>query len=388
MSKQEEEGGAIPQAQKASWSTFLKQIASSKGDLSSMTAPSFILSPTSLTEFSAYWCEPTEEFLAISAGPDPEDRMLRVLKWFICTLRGQYTARETQTGSEKKPLNPILGELHLGEWETSKGPTKLVSEQVSHHPPITAYHISNDQAGVALQGHCGQKTSFGGKTISVRQVGHALLTVKLPSGEIEKYLITLPKLRIEGLWYGAPYIELSESSYIQSSSGYHTAIAYSGKGYFSGKSHTFSASVSANPSSSSKDALYVIEGQWTETSKYTKGTKGSKAREGQPFLDVARSAPGWKSLSLKPVSEQGPMESRRVWYDVAEGIKKGMFDDATAAKMKLENDQRQKRKDEQASGQTWQLQRFTLVNDDADYRTLARAFGGDPSTQDSYHFKA
>jgi len=387
MSK-EEEGGAIPSAQKASWSTFLKQIASSKGDLSSMTAPSFILSPTSLTEFSAYWAEPTEEFLAISTGVDAEDRMLKVLKWFLCTLRGQYTARETQTGSEKKPLNPILGELHLGQWSTPKGPTVLVSEQVSHHPPITAYHISNEQAGVDLQGHCGQKTSFGGKTISVRQVGHALLTVKLPSGQSEKYLITLPKLRIEGLWFGAPYIELAESSYIQSSSGYHAALSYSGKGYFSGKSHTFTASVAASPQAVAKDSLYVIEGQWTETSKYVKGTKGSKAREGAPFLDVTRAAPGWKSLEVKPISEQGPMESRRVWYEVAEGIKKGMFDDATNAKMKLENDQRQKRKDEQASSQAWQLQKFTLVNDDADYRSLAKAFGGEPATQDSYHFKA
>lgn len=116
----------------------------------------------------------------------------------------------------------------------------------------------------------------------------------------------------------------------------------------------------------SKDPLYVIDGQWTETSKYSKGTKGNKAREGAPFLDVARSASAWKALTVKPVSEQGPMESRRVWFDVAEGIKKGQFEDATAAKMKLENEQRQKRKDEAASGQTWQLQRFTLVGDDAD----------------------
>jgi hypothetical protein len=131
-----------------------------------------------LTEFSAYWVsfprrfdvdslmslqgEPTEELLAIAEGTSPEDRMLRVLKWFISTLKGQYTARETQTGSEKKPLNPILGEVFLGQWSTSKGPTTLISEQVSHHPPITAYVIWNDQAGVKLQGHNAQKTSFSG----------------------------------------------------------------------------------------------------------------------------------------------------------------------------------------------------------------------------------
>jgi hypothetical protein len=38
----------------------------------------------------------------------------------------------------------------------------------------------------------------------VKQVGHTILRVALPSGEVESYLITLPKLRIEGLWYGSP----------------------------------------------------------------------------------------------------------------------------------------------------------------------------------------
>lgn len=50
-----------------------------------------ILSPTSLTEFPAYWCEHPELFAAISEGKDAEDRAERVLKWFIATLKGQYT---------------------------------------------------------------------------------------------------------------------------------------------------------------------------------------------------------------------------------------------------------------------------------------------------------
>lgn len=150
-------------------------------------------------------------------------------------------------------VTAILGELHLGHWDTPKGKIDLISEQVSHHPPITAYSMENEQAGIELQGNCAQKvsfplsnllqsakrgtqTSFSGKSINVKQVGHALLTVKLSDGSSEKYLITLPRLRIEGLWFGAPYIELAETSYIQSSSGYHAQIAYSGKGWVSGKS--------------------------------------------------------------------------------------------------------------------------------------------------------
>ena len=52
----------VPVAQKATWTTFLKSIASFSGDLSSLTAPPFILSPVSLAEFPSYWGEPTAQF--------------------------------------------------------------------------------------------------------------------------------------------------------------------------------------------------------------------------------------------------------------------------------------------------------------------------------------
>lgn len=80
------------------------------GDLYSMTAPPFILSPISLTgshvsprvtvtipahlhssstEFAAYWLERPELFADINNGVNEEDRALRVLKWFIVRLTPQ-----------------------------------------------------------------------------------------------------------------------------------------------------------------------------------------------------------------------------------------------------------------------------------------------------------
>lgn len=69
-------------------------------------------------------------------------------------------------GSEKKPLNPVLGELFYGVWPGSKaspGVTTLLVEQVSHHPPITAYRIENKEKGLVLTGHSAQRTSFSGR---------------------------------------------------------------------------------------------------------------------------------------------------------------------------------------------------------------------------------
>jgi oxysterol-binding protein-related protein 9/10/11 len=127
-----------------------QSIASFNGDLSSLTAPAFILSTTSLVEFSAYWAEHPSIFVAPTQEPDPAKRSLLVLKWFLSTLKQQYSSRNEKLGSEKKPLNPFLGELFLGTWQDDAGETQLISEQVSHHPPVTAYCITNPKHGIQV----------------------------------------------------------------------------------------------------------------------------------------------------------------------------------------------------------------------------------------------
>jgi hypothetical protein len=95
-----------------------------------MTAPPFILSTTSLVEYSSYWAEHPSVFVAPASEQDPAKRAMLVLKWFLSTLKQQYSSRNEKLGSEKKPLNPFLGELFLGRWEDDAGTTQLVSEQV------------------------------------------------------------------------------------------------------------------------------------------------------------------------------------------------------------------------------------------------------------------
>lgn len=303
-----------------------------------------------------------------------------VLKWFIGTLKGQFTARNTSMGSEKKPLNPILGELFLGKWpdKNDRGETTLTAEQVSHHPPVTAYHIENRKAGVTLEGHCAQKTSFSGRTIQVKQVGHAILRVKLAGSDKEElYLITLPNLLIEGLWYGAPYVELTGNSYIQSTTGLLTTLSYTGKGYFSGKAHSFKATIGAGG-----NALYTVEGEWAGVSKY-KG-KSVSGGSNELFWDASTQR---EEVSVEAVEQQGEMESRKVWKTVAHGIRSGDFETASKDKARIENAQRQKRKDEAAAGTPHQLERFVHLDNDQEYSQLAAMFKGQPATEDGYRSK-
>ncbi|KAK9476798.1 hypothetical protein V1514DRAFT_335677 [Lipomyces japonicus] len=384
--------------------TFLKSLASSKGDLSSITAPPFILSATSLTEYSRFWAELPSLFVAPSMILDPEERALAVLRWFIATLKGQYSSRNDKLGSEKKPLNPFLGEVFLGKWETEdEGTTVLVSEQVSHHPPVTAYAIYNDVFGVELQGYNGQKASFATTTITVKQVGHAVLYLKKFD---EYYYITLPSLHIEGLIYAAPYVELEQSTVIQSSSGFRAEIEYTGKGYFSGKKSSFKAkfygpesapSLSSSSSSSSSstttttttttttsskkkqsgkpESRFTISGQWSGKSTI----RNDKTKKESVFYDTQDHEIA--QLVVKPIESQAEYETRRAWSKVADAVKVVDYDTIHVEKSKIEVAQRELRKRERDQGVEWQRRYFKLVADQGPLRQVAESAGVDPDDQ-------
>lgn len=356
--------------------TLVKAITSFSGDLFSMTAPPFILSPVSLAEFPAYWNERPELFSAIADGKTSEQRAELVLRWFLATLKSQYTTRNETMGSEKKPLNPVLGETFRGHWpdKNGRGKTVLLVEQVSHHPPITAFWIRNASKGLTLQGHSAQRTSFSSGSIIVKQVGHAMLTVNLPGGAQEQFLITLPKLRIDGILYGSPYIELMETSYIQSSTGWLSTIEYKGRGYFSGKSHSFKATLA--PNGDQDGATSVFEGQWDG--------KGKKVGDTADWLDVT---PPKEEVTVPSIEEMTEFETRKLWRLVAHGIRSGDYDLASREKTKIENDQRQRRRDEQAAGKSWDLLYFDKVENDPEYEILGRMFDAAPAAEECYAYK-
>ena len=50
---------------------------------------------------TASWGEHPEMLAAVHTGATPEERMVLVLRWFIGTLKGQYTSGDTSQGSEQ-----------------------------------------------------------------------------------------------------------------------------------------------------------------------------------------------------------------------------------------------------------------------------------------------
>lgn len=146
-----------------------------------------------------------------------------------------------------------------------------------------------------------------------------------------------------------------------------STIKYSGAGWVSGTSHTHTTTITSGPGG---PTLYTLTGTWTGETKFHKPSKDGK--EGHVFLDA--SVDGMREkVTVRPIEEQGEHESRRAWKAVAEGILSGDYDAASQAKSALENAERQRRRDEQAAGKTFELRLFDKVPNDPEYKRLAHA---------------
>ena len=78
---------------------------------------------------------------------------------FVCP---PHIPRIRSTLSQKKPFNPILGETYQGSLYDG---TRLYMEQISHHPPISAWDLEAPDASWRFTGVSEGTASFGGNSV-------------------------------------------------------------------------------------------------------------------------------------------------------------------------------------------------------------------------------
>ncbi|KAI8099023.1 uncharacterized protein BX664DRAFT_254822 [Halteromyces radiatus] len=309
--------------------------------------------------------------------------MVAFVKWYVSSLNASYSSRVPKGEWEKKPYNPVLGEQYFMKWGQVDdcGETNVVCEQVSHHPPITGFCIKNEKAGLTLNGHTGQKTRFSTTSLICDQVGQSI--VELASEE--SYLLTSPSLTVNGIWYAAPYVELTGNSYIQATTGLYATFEFSSKGWISGERNHFKCYIRKN-GGNSKEYLYKIEGQWSYKSTIT--PYGSKKSE--PFLDVTQLTPA--PMEVKPLDQQGEMESRKIWQHVSEAIQAGDTTKAGVEKSKIENQKRAELAEREENKTTWEPIYFKWQDPEPKVQSLQRMLSSavknkyDPVTSGNWVF--
>ncbi|KAG1653573.1 hypothetical protein FOA52_002459 [Chlamydomonas sp. UWO 241] len=146
------------------WSILKNMIGK---DLTRITMPATINEPLDFLQRLAETFEYGTLVDAAARATDSTERMMLVAVW-------QLSCYNSQPLREGKPFNPLLGETY--EWTAPDGSIKYMCEQVSHHPPVSAYHTIGGEGGDSpspweVQGEFEVKTKFWGKSIELIMEG-------------------------------------------------------------------------------------------------------------------------------------------------------------------------------------------------------------------------
>uniref|UniRef100_A0A8C4S6Y1 Oxysterol-binding protein n=1 Tax=Erpetoichthys calabaricus TaxID=27687 RepID=A0A8C4S6Y1_ERPCA len=328
-------------------------------DLTKVVLPTFILERRSLLEMYADFFAHPDLFVSIADQKDPRDRMVQVLKWYLSAF---HAGRKGSVA--KKPYNPILGEIFQCYWDlpseneeniepVSEGPApwcaksnvSFVAEQVSHHPPISAFYAECYSKRIQFNAHIWTKSKFLGMSIGVHNIGQGCVSCL---DYDEHYILTFPN------GYGrsiltVPWVELGGECTIScSKTGYSANVTFHTKPFYGGKKHRITAEIIAP---SDKKAFCCIEGEWNGV-MYAKWASG----ENNLFIDTKKM--GTIKKKVRKAEDQLEYESRRLWKDVTHNLKVKDIDAATDAKHALEEKQRAEARDRKEKEQQWQTRLF------------------------------
>ncbi|KAM7098821.1 oxysterol-binding protein-related protein 9 isoform 9-T10 [Molossus nigricans] len=227
----------------------------------------------------------------------------------------------------------------------SKNSVTFVAEQVSHHPPISAFYAECFNKKIQFNAHIWTKSKFLGMSIGVHNIGQGCVSCL---DHDEHYILTFPN------GYGrsiltVPWVELGGECNINcSKTGYSANIIFHTKPFYGGKKHRITAEIF---SPNDKKSFCSIEGEWNGV-MYAKYATG----ENSVFIDTKK-LPIIKK-KVRKLEDQNEYESRCLWKDVTFNLKIRDIDAATEAKHRLEERQRAEARERKEKEIQWETRLF------------------------------
>ncbi|XP_014615035.1 PREDICTED: oxysterol-binding protein-related protein 8 isoform X4 [Polistes canadensis] len=318
---------------------FLMKQARPGMDLSKVVLPTFILEPRSFLEKLADSYYHADLLSEAVLEDDAFTRMKAVVKWY---LSGFYKKPQ----GLKKPYNPLLGETFRCYWQHPNGSrTFYLAEQLSHHPPISGFYVTNRQDGFTISATIIAKSKFYGNSTSAILDGVAILTM-LPRGE--DYTMTIPYAHCKGILVGTLSMELGGKIDIEcEKTRYHTELEFKLKPFLGGSEQMNQV---VGRIRLGKETLATISGYWDGQIMITDKRTGQESIFFNPTTEVRKNR--LKKYTV-PLEYQGPWESEKLWLAVTHAINRDDQYAATEAKTQLEEAQRERAKERKNNGQEW-----------------------------------
>ncbi|XP_073424770.1 oxysterol-binding protein-related protein 10 [Dendrobates tinctorius] len=336
-------------------------------DLTKVVLPTFILEKRSLLEMYANFLAHPDLFLSISAGTNPEERMISFVEYYLTAFH------EGRKGAvAKKPYNPIIGETFHCSWNVPKNKVKpcrthgscvqaketntsqgsenesykvrFVAEQVSHHPPVSCFYCECKEKMMCVNTHVWTKSKFLGMSVGVSMVGEGVLKL-MEYGE--EYVFTLPSAYARSI-LTVPWVELGGKVNITcAKTGYAATVTFHTKPFYGGKVHRITAEIKHNPTNV---IVCKAQGEWNGSLEFTYNSGETKVID-TTKLSVIRK-------KIRPLAKQGPTESRRIWENVTNALKTDNVDAASEHKHQLEEKQRAEARQRASANTPWKPKYF------------------------------
>ncbi|KAJ2630814.1 hypothetical protein H4R22_002403 [Coemansia sp. RSA 1290] len=303
----------------------------------------------------------------IPESDDAVERMLAVLAWWFSKML-------KHTGKVHKPFNSILGERFFCHWDVSSSSSQCssestasssitnvstgaeatnrveyITEQVSHHPPVSAFVYRCKERGIEAAGMDHIKAKFTGLSATVATGSECKgIFITLKSRGNEMYKCTHPTGSIVGWLRGSLKVQMIETSYIVcAKTGLAAVVEFKEERWFSkdkgnviGKVFRYDESKYGDQIASWRlkdipkacSIVATFGGNWDQ--QVTVKHNGSE----RTLIDMA--ALKIADKIVKPLEQQGELESRRVWEPVASKMRQGKYAEASRTKKAIEEAQR------------------------------------------------
>ncbi|KAL3842770.1 hypothetical protein ACJMK2_020756 [Sinanodonta woodiana] len=328
-------------------------------DLTKVVLPTFILERRSLLEMFADCMAHPDIFLRIADFDCPEARMLAVLEWYLTSF---HAGRQGSVA--KKPYNPIIGETFHCSWKippealgsstegrSSEKECLLIycAEQVSHHPPVSAFYFECPEKNICVNASIWTKSKFMGMSIGVVMIGKVHL--KLLNHD-EEYIFSLPSAYARSI-LTTPWVELGDKVQITcQKTNYSAAVTFHTKPFYGGKLHRLTAEVKNGNTGS---IVCKVQGEWNSQLEISYADGETKVVDVNKFKI-------WHKR-VRPLEKQGEFESRKLWQHVTNALKLGDVNTATEHKRFLEERQREGEKHRRETNTSFPTQYFHKEED-------------------------
>ncbi|XP_076134921.1 oxysterol-binding protein-related protein 1 isoform X2 [Alosa pseudoharengus] len=228
------------------WSILRKCIGM---ELSKITMPVIFNEPLSFLQRLSEYMEHTYLIHQANTSTDSIERMRCVAAFAVSAVASQWE----RTG---KPFNPLLGETY--ELVREDLGFRLMSEQVSHHPPVSAFHAEGLQKDFVFHGSIYPKLKFWGKSVEAEPKG--AITLELPKHN-EAYTWTNPTCCVHNIIVGQLWIEqYGNMEIINHQTGERCHLNFKPCGLFGKELHKVEGYILDK----SKKKLCMLYGKWTE----------------------------------------------------------------------------------------------------------------------------